>query len=155
MSNSQRLRIGVAIVLATTAYYYLLMISIGYLLAVSWPTWWMGIFPSTLIGSRVWMFAMHTAAVLISAIPVALLVRLLVPGHAVAACLVAALSALVLVNLPLDRDAIALVWAYHPVLLIGDSLKVVLALPFLAWTLCASPLTRRWSGRSTSSLDIS
>ncbi len=139
MSNSQRLRIGAAIALATAAYYYLLLLSIGYLVAMSWPLWWMGIFPNTLIGSRIWLIAMHTSAVLISAAPVALLVRLLVPAHAVAVCLVAAVSAVVLANLPIDRDAIVLVWAYHPVLLIGDTLKVALALPLLAWALCAAP----------------
>ena len=121
------------------AYYYLLVYSIGYLTAMLWPTWWIGIFPSKLIAVRVWLFVMHTCAILLSAAPVALLVRLLIPTHRVLICLCAAAVALVAGNLPLHLDLLVMSWTQHPVVSVMDVLKVLLALPFLAWAFRVAP----------------
>jgi hypothetical protein len=139
VSTSQRIRIGFAVLAAATVYYYLLVYSVGYLTAMPWPTCWIGIFPSKLIAVRVWLFVMHTCAILLSAAPVALLVRLLIPAHRVLICVCAAVVALVAANLPLHLDLLAMSLAQHPILWVMDVLKVLLALPFLAWAFRLAP----------------
>jgi hypothetical protein len=139
MTTSQHIRAGIAVAVLAIAYYYLLLYVIGYAMTIHWPSWWYVALPKGKAAAQLWLVVLHTSAVLIAAAPVALLSRVVLYRRRVLLTAAAGVVAVVALNLPAYPDAFALSWKQHPIFLITDNLKCLLAVPLLAWLLGAAP----------------
>ncbi len=133
-----RLRLGLAVVALATAYYFLLLYAIGYGMTFHWPEWWYSVLPEGEVSARLWLVVLHTTAVLIAAMPTALLCLWLLPAGRVVLSATAALLAVITLNLPVIPELLAASWSQHPVFLLADNLECLVAVPLLVWLLRGS-----------------
>lgn len=136
MTANARLRFALIAVALAAAYYYLLIYIVGWVSAHDRPVWWVGVFPSRRIGALAWLIALHTFAVLSAAFPVALAAVLLARKIAVQLGLLAAAMTTVVAVVPsLISSVWPLIWNSHPVFFVTDQLKIIMAVPFIAWVI--------------------
>jgi hypothetical protein len=134
MERSVRLRIVLAAPLLATLYFYLLVFIIGWTSATSWPSWWLAVFPSRHIGAVTWMIGLHTIAVFSAAIPVAVAAVFIVREQAALLGAVVSVIATIIAVLPsLSRDIWPLIWNNHPIYFVTDQIKLLVAVPIVAW----------------------
>jgi hypothetical protein len=138
-----RLRYLLVILGLVAAFYCLASILIERMPFTSETSWWMGIWPSRGVGVYVWFGLLNTVGALIAAVPVAiLLIRLIDRDCVRAAFLVGAPTALVMIG-----SAIA---HYSPLsrasafIAIALFLAMLLAVPFLVWSMRALPSNNRF-----------
>jgi hypothetical protein len=136
MTVVARVRFAVVAVLLSVVYYYLLIYIVGWMSAQPLPGWWLGAFPSRYVGLRIWIVAEHTAAVLSAAVPVGVAAVLSFRQNAVQLGLIAASIATVAAAVPSLAPTIwPLIWNSHPVFFVTDQIKLIAAVPFVAWVL--------------------
>jgi len=138
-----RLRYLLVILGLVAAYYCLASIVIGRMPFTSEPYWWMGIWSSRSVGVYVWFGLLNTVGAVIAAVPVAILLRRLIDRNRIrAAFLVGMPTALVMVG--------SLVVHYSPLnhasvfIAIALFLAILLAVPFLVWSMRALPSQNRF-----------
>jgi hypothetical protein len=133
---SARIRFALSVVLLATVYYYLLVYLIGWVNTYPRPVWWFGVFPSRGVGVIAWVVTIHTVAVFSAALPVGVAAVLVVRKKAVLLSSIAALIATAVAAVPSFTPTIwPLIWNSHPVFFITDQIKLIVAVPFIAWVL--------------------
>jgi hypothetical protein len=163
MTVSARIRFALAAVILAAVYLYLLVYLIGWMSAHARPNWWLGVLPSRRASAIAWLVALHTAAVLSAAFPVAVAAVIITRKKAVQLGLVAATLATVVAVLPsLSSTMWPVVWGSHPVFFVTDQVKIIVAVPFVVLVVRSASSNNRASAsfvgsaasrRSTSSLD--
>jgi hypothetical protein len=134
MIFTARIRFALAAAVLATAYYYLLVFLLSWLSSHERPTWWLGVFPTRLIGALAWLVTLHTVTVLFAALPVAIATVFIARRNAVKLGLAAATLATVVSVFPsLHTDLWTLIWNSHPVFFVTDQIKLIVAVPLIAW----------------------
>lgn len=147
MERSVRLRMLLAAPVLAALYFYLLIFVISWTSARYWPSWWLAIFPSRHIGAMTWIIGWHTIGVFSAAAPVAVAAVFAIRGRAVLLGAIVGAIATSLEVLPsLGRDIWPLVWNNHPIYFVTDQIKLLAAVPIVAWMI--RKLFRNW-GSST------
>jgi hypothetical protein len=154
MTVVARVRFAVVAVLLSVVYYYLLIYIVGWMSAQRLPGWWLGAFPSRHVGLTIWLIAEHSVAVLSAAVPVGVAAVLLFRQSAVQLGLIAGSIATAASVVPSLTPTIwPLIWSNHPVFFVTDQIKLIAAVPFVAWVLRgASSNNRLERSRVTSSV---
>lgn len=136
MALTARIRFFLAALVLAAGYFYLLIYIIGWTAARHWPSWWFGVFPNRHVGAVIWLATLHTAAVLTAALPIGIAAVILARKKAVLLGLIAALLATVAAVAPSFAPTIwPIVWGSHPVFFVTDQIKLIVAVPFIAWVL--------------------
>lgn len=144
MTPSARIRFCLKTTVLSAGYYYLLVYVIGWMSARHWPSWWYEVFTSRHTGAVIWLVILHTAAVLVAALPIATLAVIAARQSAVLLGLTSATTATVLAVLPSFAPAIwPIIWASHPTFFITDQVTCLSAVPFLAWALRSASSNNR------------
>jgi hypothetical protein len=144
MTVSARIRFVISAVVLATVYYYLLVYLIGWVNTYQRPVWWLGVFPSRRVAAIAWLVTIHTAAVLSAALPISVTAVLFIRKEAVLLGLVAAAIATLVAVVPLLTPTLwPLIWNSHPVFFVTDQIKLIVAVPFLAWVLRAASSNNR------------
>jgi len=92
-----------------------------------------------------WLVTLHTAAVLLAAIPIGIAAVIIAREKAVLLALIAASLATAAAITPSFAPTIwPTVWSSHPVFFVTDQIKLVLAAPFVAWVLRAASSNNRF-----------
>jgi hypothetical protein len=147
--DSARVRIPLAVLGLSICFYFLTSISFEPMPFTSFPSWWMGIWPSRGAGLYVWFGLLNAAGALIAAVPVATLLRWLVEADQMRAAFIvgvmtasAVAGSTVIKYSPMNRAAAFMAFDLFTV--------VLLAVPVLTWILRALPLHKQISnsGRS-------
>jgi len=140
-----RVRFAVVAVLLSVVYYYLLIYIVGWMSAQRLPGWWFRAFPSSHVGLRIWLVAEHSVAVLSAALPVGVAAVLCSRQNAVQLGLIAGSIATVAAVVPsLNPTIWPLVWNNHPVFFVTDQIKLIAAVPFVAWVLRGASSNNRF-----------
>jgi hypothetical protein len=145
------IRVALMVVVLAAAYDHWLVHIYGFMTGVSWPGWWMSALPSKDLAAQSWLNLVHTSAVLVAAAPVALVslwrlqIRTALPT-AIAGLVVAVVEALPRATPELWPSA----WGAQSVYFVTNQLKIILAMPLLAWLLRKLPSNTGWSGRDLS-----
>jgi hypothetical protein len=136
MTVTARIRFALTAAVLAAAYYYLLVYLIGWMSVHQRPGWWLGVFPTRHIAAVTWLVVLHTAAVLSAALPVAVAAVVLSRQQAVQLALVAAALATAAAIIPsLSPTLWPIMWNSHPVFFVTDPIKLIVAVPFIAWVL--------------------
>ena len=136
MTFAARIRFSLAALALAVGYFYLLIYLIGWMTAHHWPSWWFEVFPSRHVGAVTWLVILHTSAVLLAALPIGIAAVIVARKEAVLLGLIAASLATVAAVAPLLAPSIwPIVWSGHPVFFVTDQIKLVVAVPFVAWVL--------------------
>jgi hypothetical protein len=136
MELSARIRFGLAAGVLATAYYFLLIFIIGWVMATHWPAWWFGVFPTRHIAATAWMVTLHTVAVLTAALPVAIASIVIARKRAIQLGAIAGVLATVASMIPsLGPTVWPAIWQGHPVFFVTDQIKLIIAVPFVAWVI--------------------
>jgi MFS family permease len=144
MNLTARIRFSLAALALAAAYFYLLIYIIGWMSAHHWPTWWFDVFPSRHVGAVMWLVTLHTAAVLLAALPIGIAAVIIGRRRAVLLALVAAALATLGSIAPSFAPTIwPNVWS-HPLFFVTDQIKLVVAVPFIAWVLRAASSNNRF-----------
>jgi hypothetical protein len=144
MSVAARIRFALAAGVLAAVYYYLLVYLVGWTSAHERPGWWLGVFPTRHSAVIAWLVALHTAAVLLAALPVALVTVIIARREAVLLGLtVAVLATVVAVAPSLSSTIWPLIWNSHPIFFITDQIKLIVAVPAVAWVLRAASSDNR------------
>ena len=123
-----------AAVVLSAAYYYSAMYVLGWMSGHERPGWWMRAFPSRLSGALAWVIVLHSAFVLCAALPVAVAAVAIAKKRATQLGLLAAVLATIASMFPLiGSTAWSLVWNSEPILFVTDQIKLIVAVPFIAW----------------------
>jgi hypothetical protein len=140
MPTALKVRFIVAVPVLGAVYYFLLVYLIGYSSAIPRPSAWIPAFPAQHIAAIVWLVFLHTLAVLGAALPIAVASILIARERAaqLGIC-VAALATAVGIDPSLSPTIWPLVWDNHPVFFITDNLKLIAAVPLLAWAIRKVP----------------
>ena len=139
MTLTARIRFTLAALALAVGYFYLLIYIIGWMSAHHWPSWWFDVFSSRRVGAVTWLVTLHTAAVLLAALPIGFAAVIIVRKKAVLLALIAASLATAAAIAPSLAPTIwPTVWSSHPVFFVTDQIKLVLAAPFVAWVLRAA-----------------
>ena len=139
MTVAARFRFALAAVILGVVYYYLLVCLIGWMSTHERPGWWIGVFPSRRIGATVWLIALHTAAVSLAALPVAVIAVIIARPNAVLLALTAAVLATTAAVVPALSSTIwPIIWNSNPIFFVTDQLKLIAAVPIIAWVLRAA-----------------
>lgn len=155
MPVTSRIRFGVAAVVLAAVYYYLLVFLVGWTSMHERPGWWVGVFPTRHLAVITWLVALHTVAVLLAALPVAVATVLIARGEAVLLGFTVAVSATVVAVAPsLSSTIWPLIWASHPIFFLTDQIKLIVAVPAVAWVLRAASSNNR-SERSRAATSVS
>jgi hypothetical protein len=134
MEVSARIRLGIATGVLATLYYFLLTFLIGWIMATHWPAWWFGVFPTRHIAATAWLVTLHTIAVIAAALPIAIACVVIARDRAVQLGVIASTLMTLVSILPLLRPTIwPLVWGDHPMFFVTDRIKIIVAVPFVAW----------------------
>jgi hypothetical protein len=154
MDISARIRLGLAAGVLATMYYFLLIFTIAWVMATHWPAWWFGAFPTRHIAATAWLATLHTFAVLIAALPVAIASVVIARRRAVLLGVTAGILATVVSIVPsLGPTVWPIIWQSHPVFFITDQIKLAVAVPFVAWVILGATSNNRLErSRDVSSL---
>lgn len=138
MTATARIRFTLAAVVLAAVYYYLLVFLVGWTSVHERPVWWLGLFPTRYLGAIAWLVTLHTVAVLLAALPVAVATVIVARREAVLLGLAVAVLATVVAVAPSFSSAIwPLIWDRHPIFFITDQIKLIVAVPAVAWVLRA------------------
>jgi hypothetical protein len=147
-----RIRFALAAAVLAATYFYLLVYLVGWMSVHQRPGWWLGAFPARYVAAITWLVVLHTAAVLCAALPVAVAAVVLAPPKAVQLGLVAAVLATAAAILPsLSSTIWPIIWNSHPVFFVTDQIKLVVAVPFIAWVLRSASSNNRFKRSRVSS----
>jgi hypothetical protein len=146
MTLTARIRFTLAALALAVGYFYLLIYIIGWMSAHHWPSWWFDVFStSRRVGAVVWLVTLHTAAVLLAALPIGVAAVIIAREKAVLLALIAASLATAAAIAPSLAPTIwPTVWSSHPVFFVTDQIKLILAAPFVAWVLRAASSNNRF-----------
>jgi hypothetical protein len=135
---SPRFRFVLTALLLAVIYYYSLVYLVGWMNAQQRPGWWLSVFPTRKIAALGWVIGVHTFAVLLAALPIAVAAVILARTNAVLLGLAAAVLATGAAVAPALGSAVwPLIWNGHPIFFVTDQAKLIVAVPFLAWVLRA------------------
>jgi hypothetical protein len=144
MTVTSRIRFTVAALILAAVYYYLLVFLVGWTSVRVRPEWWLGLFPTRHVAVIAWLVTLHTAAVLLAALPVAIVTVVIARREAVLLGLTAAVLATVLAVAPSFGSAVwPLIWHSHPIFFITDPIKLIVAVPAVTWVLRAASSNNR------------
>jgi hypothetical protein len=154
MTVTARIRFTLAAVVLAAVYYYLLVFLVGWTSVHERPGWWLGVFPTRHLAVIAWLVILHTAAVLMAALPVAVATVVIARREAVLLGLTVAVLATVVAVAPSFSSAIwPLIWGSHPIFFITDQIKLIVAVPAIAWVLRAASSNNRFErSRAASSV---
>jgi MFS family permease len=145
MTLTARIRFSLAALALAAGYFYLLIYIIGWMSAHHWPSWWFDVFPSRHVGAVMWLVTLHTAAVLLAALPIGIAAVMIARKKAVLLGLIAASLATAAAVAPSLAPTIwPTVWGSHPVFFVTDQIKLVVAVPIIAWVLRAASSNNRF-----------
>jgi hypothetical protein len=145
MTVTARIRFVLAAVVLAAVYYYSLVFLVGWTSVDERPAWWLGVFPTRHFAVVAWLVVLHTAAVLLAALPVAVATVVIARREAVLLGLTVAVLATVVAVLPsLSSTIWPLIWNSHPVFFITDQIKLIVAVPAIAWILRAASSNNRF-----------
>jgi hypothetical protein len=145
MTVTARIRFTLTSVVLAAVYYYLLVFLIGWISVHERPGWWLGVFPTRRFAVIAWLVALHTAAVLLAALPVAIATVVIARREAVLLGLTVAILATVVAVVPsLSSTIWPLIWDSHPIFFITDQIKLIVAVPAVAWVLRAASSNNRF-----------
>jgi hypothetical protein len=145
MTVTARIRFALTAAVLAAAYFYLLVYLVGWMSVRQRPGWWLGAFPTRYAGAITWLVVLHTAAVLCAALPVAVAAVVLARQKAVQLGLVAAVLATAAAIIPsLSSTIWPIIWKSHPVFFVTDQIKLVVAVPFIAWVLRSASSNNRF-----------
>jgi hypothetical protein len=145
MTLTARIRFSLAALALAAGYFYLLIYIIGWMSAHHWPSWWFDVFPSRHVGAVMWLVALHTAAVLLAALPIGIAAVIIARKRAVLLALIAASLATAVATVPSFAPTIwPTVWGSHLVFFVTDQIKLVVAAPLIAWMLRAATSNNRF-----------
>jgi biotin transporter BioY len=134
MERSTRIRLGLAAPTLGFLYFYLLVLLIGWMSSTHRPSWWFDIFPSRQVVAVVWLICLHTIGVVFAAVPIAIAVVAIARERAVLLGVIVGVVATTLTILPsLRPDIWQLAWSSHPIFFITDQIKLLVAVPLVAW----------------------
>jgi hypothetical protein len=154
MMLTARIRFSLAALVLAAGYFYLLIYIIGWMVAHHWPSWWFDVFPSRHVGAVMWLVTLHTTAVLLPALPIGLAAVIIARKKAVLLGLIAASLATAAAIAPSLAPTIwSTVWSSHAVFFVTDQIKLVVAVPFIAWVLRRASSNNRFErSRAASTL---
>jgi hypothetical protein len=154
MTVTARIRFALTAAVLAASYFYLLVYLVGWMSVHQRPGWWLGIFPTRYVAAVTWLVVLHTGAVLCAALPVALAAVVLARQKAVQLGLVAAVLATAAATIPsLSSTIWPIIWNSHPVFFVTDQIKLVVAVPFIAWVLRGASSNNRFErSRAASSV---
>jgi len=136
MTVTARIRFGLTAAVLALAYFHLLVYLVGWMSAHQRPGWWLGVFPTRQSAVVTWLVVLHTAAVVSAALPVAVAAVVLSRQQAVQLGLVVAALATAAAIIPsLSSTIWPIIWNSHPVFFVTDQIKLLVAVPFVAWVL--------------------
>jgi hypothetical protein len=136
MTVTARLRFVIIAILLSMAYYYLVVYIVGWEAAQRIPGWWLGTFPSRRVSFIAWSVVAHSLAVLFAAFPISVVAVIWFRKNAVLLGLIAASIACVAAIVPALTPTIwPLIWGNERVFFVTDQIKLISAVPFLAWVL--------------------
>jgi hypothetical protein len=145
MSLTVRIRFILAAVVLAAVYYHLLVFLVGWTSVHVLPPWWLGLFPTRHVAVTAWLVTLHTVAVLLAAFPVAIAAVVVARREAVRLGFAVAVLATVVAVAPSFSYAIwPLIWDSHPVFFITDQIKLIVAVPAVAWVLRAASSNNRF-----------
>jgi len=145
MTLTSRIRFTLAALALAVGYFYLLIIIIGWMSAHHWPSWWFDVFTSRHVGAVMWLVTLHTAAVLLAALPIGIAAVIITRKNAVLLALIAASLATAAAIAPSLAPSIwPTVWSSHPIFFVTDQIKLLLAAPLVAWVLRAASSNNRF-----------
>jgi hypothetical protein len=145
MTVTARIRFTLAAVVLAAVYYYLLVFLVGWTSVHERPGWWLGVFPTRHLAVIAWLVILHTVAVLMAALPVAVATVVIARREAVLLGLTVAVLATVVAVAPSFSSAIwPLIWGSHPIFFITDQIKLIVAVPAIAWVLRAASSNNRF-----------
>ena len=140
-----RIRFTLAAVVFGVVYYYLLVYSVGWMSTHERPGWWIGMFPTRRLGALGWLVLLHTSAVLLAALPIAVAAVIIERTRAVLLALIAAVLATVVAVVPsLSSTIWPIIWNSNPILFVTDQAKLIVAVPLIAWVLRAASSNNRF-----------
>jgi hypothetical protein len=155
MTVTDRIRFTLAAVVLAAVYYYLLLFLVGWTSVHARPGWWLGLFPTRHLAVIAWLVTLHTAAVLLAALPVAVATVVIARREAVLLGLTVAVLATVVAVAPSFSSAIwPLIWDTHPIFFITDQIKLIVAVPAIAWVFRAAS-SGNWFERSRITSSVS
>jgi hypothetical protein len=154
MTVTARIRFALAAVILGVMYYYLLVYLVGWMSTHERPGWWVGMFPTRRIGALGWLVLLHTSAVLLAALPIAVAAVIIERTQAVLLALTAAVLATIVAVVPALSSTIwPIIWNSNPILFVTDQAKLIVAVPLIAWVLRAASSNNRFErSRSASSV---
>jgi hypothetical protein len=145
MTVTARIRFTLATVVLAAVHYYSLVFLVGWTSVHERPAWWLGLFPTRHLAVIAWLVTLHTAAVLLTALPVAVATVVIARREAVLLGLTVAVLATVVAVAPAFTSAVwPLIWDSHPVFFITDQIKLIVAVPVIAWVLRAASSNNRF-----------
>ena len=145
MTVTARIRFALTAAALAAAYFYLLVYLVGWISVHQRPGWWLGAFPTRYEAVITWLVVLHTAAVLWAALPVAVAAVVLARKKAVQLGLVAAVLATAAAIIPsLSSTIWPIICNSHPVFFVTDHIKLIVAVPFIAWVLRSASSNNRF-----------
>jgi hypothetical protein len=134
MNFAVRTRLVLSAAVLAAVYYYLLVFLIGLTSTRLWPAWWYAGFPSRHMAAVTWMAGWHTIGVIGAALPVALAAVFIMRSRAALLGALAGALATIFAVLPsLSPNIWPLIWNNHPIFFVTDQIKLLVAVPFIAW----------------------
>ncbi len=145
MTVTTRMRFALTAAALAGAYFYLLVYLVGWMSVHQRPGWWLGVFPTRYVAAITWLVVLHAAAVLCAALPVAVAAVVLARPRVVQLGFVAAVLATAAAVLPsLSSTIWPIIWNSHPIFFVTDQIKLVVAVPFIAWVLRSASSNNRF-----------
>ncbi len=126
---------GLAAPILGWLYYRLLVLLIGWTSPISRPSWWIEIFPSRHLAAVMWLISLHTIGVAFAATPIAIAVVAIARKRAVLIGIIVGVVATALAISPYFQrpDLWHLVWNSQPIFFVTDQIKLIIAVPLVAW----------------------
>jgi hypothetical protein len=145
MTVTARIRFAFTAAGLAAAYFCLLVYLVGWMSVHQRPGWWVGTFSTRYVDAITWLVVIHTAAVLCAALPVAAAAVVLAREKAAQLGLVSAILATTAAIVPsLSSTIWPLIWNSHPVFFVTDQVKLVVAVPLIAWALRSASSNNRF-----------
>lgn len=139
MTVTARIRFVLSTVILGVMYYYLLVYLVGWMSTQERPGWWIGMFPARRIGVLGWLVLLHTSAVFLAALPIAVAAIIIERTRAVLLALTSAVLATTVALAPsLSSTIWPIIWSSSPILFVTDQAKLIVAVPLIAWVLRAA-----------------
>lgn len=145
MNAAARIRFVLCAVILAAVYYYLLVYLVGLMSTSQRPEWWLGVFSSRRVAALSWLVVLHTSAVLSAAVPIAVTAVFIARAEAILLGFVAAVLATAVAVAPSFSSTIwPVIWSSHPIFFVTDQVKLIVAVPFIAWVLRAASSNKRF-----------